>query len=42
MKCQLFNVDVDLCVVGIDDTEQPAFVNDAWNIRRVGDEQQRA
>ena len=38
----LFNLDVDLRVVGIDDNEQPAFVNDAWNIRRVEDEQQRS
>ena len=38
----LLNLDVDLHVVGIDDTEQSAFVNDAWNIQRVEDEQQRA
>ena len=38
----LFNLDVHLRVVGIDNTEQPEFVNDAWNIRRVEDEQQRA
>ena len=25
----LFNLDIDLRVVGIDDTEQPAFVSDA-------------
>ena len=30
-------MDVDLRFVGIDDTEQPVFVNDAWNFRRVED-----
>ena len=31
-----------LDLVGIDRTEQPAFVIDTWNIRRVEDEQQQA
>ena len=38
----LLNLDVDVRVVGIDDTEQSAFANDAWKIQRVADEEQRA
>ena len=38
----LFKFDVDLRVVGIDGTGQPEFVNDAWKIQHIEDEQQRA
>ena len=42
LNIMLLDMDIDLCVISVDDTKQPAFINDPWNVQRLEDEQQQA